>query len=83
MTGEIARKVVEFFRQPSPAKHAATEQLTPSEEEVLSLLAKGYATKEIADHLSVSFHTVRFHLKNIYVKLHVRSRTEALLKYLE
>ncbi|HZP60655.1 MAG TPA: response regulator transcription factor [Opitutaceae bacterium] len=83
MTGEIARKVVESFRRPSAAKHSATQQLTPSEEQVLGLLAKGYATKEIADKLSVSLHTVRFHLKNIYGKLHVRSRTEALLKYLE
>ncbi|HTQ32161.1 MAG TPA: response regulator transcription factor [Opitutaceae bacterium] len=83
MTGDIARKVVESFRRPSSVKPAATEQLTPSEEQVLSLLAKGYATKEIADRLSVSLHTVRFHFKNIYSKLHVRSRTEALLKYLE
>src|SRR5581483_6896606 len=83
MTGEIARKGVESFRRPSAAKHSATQQLTPSEEQVLGLLAKGYATKEIADKLSVSLHTVRFHLKNIYGKLHVRSRTEALLKYLE
>jgi len=83
MTGEIARKVVESFRRPSAARHPATQQLTPSEEQVLGLLAKGYATKEIADKLSVSLHTVRFHLKNIYGKLHVRSRTEALLKYLE
>ena len=83
MTGEIARKVVESFHAPAPARQPAIEELTPSEEQVLGLLAKGYATKEIADQLSVSFHTVRFHLKNIYGKLHVRSRTEALLKYLE
>jgi DNA-binding NarL/FixJ family response regulator len=83
MSGEVARKVVESFRKAPPAKSAATEQLTPREEEVLSLLAKGYITKEIADQLSISFDTVRFHLKHIYQKLHVRSRTEALLKYLK
>jgi DNA-binding NarL/FixJ family response regulator len=83
MSGEVARKVVESFRKAPPAKLAETEQLTPREEEVLGLLAKGYITKEIADQLSISFDTVRFHLKHIYQKLHVRSRTEALLKYLQ
>lgn len=82
MSGEVARKVVESFRQPQPSKTAPNEALTPREEEVLSLLAKGYVTKEIADRLSISFDTVRFHLKHIYEKLHVRSRTEALIKYL-
>jgi DNA-binding NarL/FixJ family response regulator len=85
MTGEIARKVVESFRHraSSPAKASIEEQLTPREEEVLSLLAKGYVTKEIADLLAIKFDTVRFHLKHIYEKLHVRSRTEALIKYLQ
>lgn len=89
MSGEIARKVVESFR---PVKEASSRtvpegdpeaaQLTPREEEVLRLLARGYMTKEIAEMLSISFDTVRFHLKNIYAKLHVRSRTEALAKFL-
>jgi DNA-binding NarL/FixJ family response regulator len=88
MSGEIARMVVESFRRPSspaPARpvDARDEQLTAREEEVLRLLAKGYVTKEIADMLSISFDTVRFHLKNIYLKLHVRSRLEALAKYLK
>jgi DNA-binding CsgD family transcriptional regulator len=47
------------------------------------MLAKGYATKEIADILTLSAETVRFHLKHVYEKLHVRSRTEALLRYLQ
>ena len=88
MSGEIARKVVESFRgvpsgaAASPTAASADEQLTPREEEVLRLLSKGYVTKEIAEMLSISFDTVRFHLKNIYAKLHVRSRMEALVKYL-
>lgn len=88
MSGEIARKVVESFQAPPPAgarppaAGADTAQLTTREEEVLRLLAKGYVTKEIAEMLSISFDTVRFHLKNIYAKLHVRSRTEALVKFL-
>jgi DNA-binding NarL/FixJ family response regulator len=83
MSGEVARKVVESFRKTRPAKAAEGEALTPREEEVLGLLAKGYITKEIGDELAISFDTVRFHLKHIYQKLHVRSRTEALLKYLK
>ncbi|MEW6305965.1 MAG: response regulator transcription factor [Verrucomicrobiota bacterium] len=83
MTGEIARKVVHSFRK-TEASAAATEaeRLTAREEEILGLLARGFITKEIADKLSISFDTVRFHLKNIYAKLHVRSRTEAVVKYL-
>lgn len=81
MSGEVARKVVESFRK--PAHSPEVETLTAREEEVLGLLAKGYITKEIADQLAISFDTVRFHLKHIYRKLHVRSRTEALLKYLK
>ena len=87
MSGEIARKVVESFRPrmgkaSQNAAKAEMDQLTAREEEVLRLLGKGYVTKEIAEMLSVSFDTVRFHLKNIYAKLHVRSRTEALVKFL-
>lgn len=84
MTGEIALKVVESFRKPPVQEEPSTEgQLSPREEEVLNLLAKGYQTKEIADALAISYFTVRFHLKRIYAKLHVRSKTEALLKYLQ
>jgi DNA-binding NarL/FixJ family response regulator len=83
MSGEIARKVVDSFRKPAKTKDADLEQLTQREEEVLALLAKGYITKEIADQLGISFDTVRFHLKHIYQKLHVRSRSEALIKYLK
>ncbi len=80
MTGEIARMVIASFRRPAPAADAA--RLTPREEEILVLLTQGYSNKEIADRLSVSFDTVRTHLRHVYEKLHVRSRTEAATKYL-
>jgi DNA-binding NarL/FixJ family response regulator len=82
MTGEIARKVVQFFRSPWAAPAQETEGLSAREEEILTLLARGFVTKEIAHNLEISFDTVRFHLKNIYAKLHVRSRMEAVLKHL-
>jgi DNA-binding NarL/FixJ family response regulator len=81
MTGEIARKVIASFRRPASAVVEAA-RLTPREEEILVLLTQGYANKEIAERLSVSFDTVRTHLCHIYEKLHVRSRTEAATKYL-
>ena len=81
MTGEIARKVIASFRRPAPVS-VEDAKLTPREEEILILLTQGYANKEIADRLAVSFDTVRTHLCHIYEKLHVRSRTEAATKYL-
>lgn len=83
MSGGIARLVVESFREEAANKSKACENLTQREEEILGLLAKGYLAKEIADQLSISFFTVRFHIRKIYEKLHVRSKTEAILKYLE
>ena len=82
MSGEIARKVVQFFRK-EPAKGETTDHLTPRETEILELLAKGQSSKEIAHHLSIGLETVNSHLKHIYEKLHVRSRTEAVIKYLQ
>lgn len=81
MSGRIARTVVEYFQK---LQTAAPEQehLSKREQEILDLLVKGYRYKEIADSLCVSFETVRSHLKNIYVKLQVHSRTEAVVKYL-
>ena len=81
MNSHIARLVVQSFhrRGPSPRQ---TENLTPREEEVLRLVSQGFINKEIADQLGVSVETVRQHLKNCYAKLHVRTRTEAALKFL-
>lgn len=79
MTASVARKVVESFKT---SQNPTCEILTPREEEILGLLAKGYLTKEISDTVGVSDATVRFHLRNIYAKLHVNNRTQAILKYL-
>jgi DNA-binding NarL/FixJ family response regulator len=81
MTGEIARKVIESFHCDKPAEHPQ-DRLTAREEEILKHLAKGFVTKEIADKLAISPATVRFHLRHIYDKLHVRSRVEAVIKFL-
>lgn len=82
MTGEVARRVVRSFRK-KPARRETIDSLTKREEEILELLAQGFLYKEIADKLSISAGTVNSHLKNVYSKLHVRSRTEAVLKYLK
>jgi DNA-binding NarL/FixJ family response regulator len=81
MTSEIARRVVASFRQRA-TKRDETVRLPPREEEVLAWLSKGYANKEIADKMSVSYETVRDHLRKIYDRLHVHSRTEAVARYL-
>jgi len=80
MSNAIARKLVEHFQQSPPVEE--TQKLTAREYEILGLLAKGQQYKEIADTLSISGQTVRTHIRNIYEKLHVSSRTEAVLKYL-
>lgn len=81
MSSQIARKVVfSFHKMGNSARE--TENLTPREAEILDGLAKGYLVKEIADQLGISMETVRTHMKKIYEKLHVRSRTQAVLKYL-
>jgi DNA-binding NarL/FixJ family response regulator len=83
MTSQIARKVVHSFRDPTPEGGDPDIKLTEREEEILSLLAKGYANKEIADKTGTSLPTVRTHLRHVYEKLHVRSRTEAVVKFLK
>jgi DNA-binding NarL/FixJ family response regulator len=81
MTDQIARKVVQAFQQMGKSSKE-TENLSERELEILAYLSKGYQDKEIADHFFLSIKTVRTHLRNIYQKLHVRSRTEAVLMYL-
>ena len=82
MSSGIARKVVQSFA-PASAGVAPSELegLSPREQSVLALLTKGYLYKEIADSLGVSGPTVSTYVRRIYEKLHVRSRTEAALKY--
>ncbi len=81
MTSEIARHVVASFRRRGSGLDPAIS-LSSREEETLVLLTKGYSNKEIADQLGLSIETVRSHLKNIYTKMHVRSRAEAVAHYM-
>ena len=81
MSSEIARKLLGVFREPAPAP-PPEQNLSPREQQVLELLSRGCANKEIAEKLSLSIETVTWHLKHIYSKLHVRSRTQAALKFL-
>ena len=80
MSREIARKVILSFQEPVTAA-AEVEGLSPREREILELLAEGFPNKQIAARLSLTENTVRWHLWHVYNKLHVRSRTEAVLKY--
>ncbi len=87
MSRQVARRVVQFFHElnqmPEATQRAPeVENLTDREEQVLGHLARGHAYKEIADLMGISFETVRTHVRTIYDKLHVHSRTEATLKYL-
>jgi DNA-binding NarL/FixJ family response regulator len=81
MTSEIARRVIASFRRKPAVRNDAAYKLTPREEEILTLLSKGYGSKEIASQLGVSYETVRDHLKSIYEKLHVHSRGEAVARF--
>jgi len=86
MTSSIARRVVRAVRELRAADTTAASselaQVSPREEEILALLAKGYRYKEIAEALHLSVETIRTHLRRIYEKLHVSSRTEAVVKFL-
>lgn len=80
MPREIARKVIDALRRPM-ATTTEVEDLRPSEKKILELLSLGLANKEIAVRLGLAAGTVRWHLENIYRKLHINSRTEAILKF--
>ena len=81
MTSEIARKIVMTFQSPAPSAGDGAG-LSAREQEILELLSQGQVSKEIADRLAISYHTVRVHTKHIYEKLHVRSRAEAVVKFM-
>jgi DNA-binding NarL/FixJ family response regulator len=81
MSADIAVRVVEYFNQRG-AQAEPSVRLSPREQEILEHLAKGALYKEIAAQLGISFDTVQWHIRNIYDKLHVRSRSEAVAKYL-
>ena len=80
MSNYIARKVVQSFQRQGASEKPA-ENLSKRETEVLEYVAQGYTNKEVAEALGLSVETIHAYLKNIYTKLHVRSRTEAVMKF--
>ena len=80
MSGEVARRVLAFFHEPQLEDEMSS--LSAREKEVLESLVEGLSYKAISEKLYLSLHTVRFHIHNIYEKLHVRSRGEAMAKVL-
>lgn len=82
MTSGIARRVVRFFRQRTQGADEL-RRLSQREAEVLALIARGLSTKEVGDRLSLTVETIRTYVKNIYEKMHVHSRAEAVAKYFE
>ena len=82
MTSNIARKIVQAFRR-APASHPTDEGLSAREEAVLDMLTQGFLFKEVADRLGISVHTVNTYVRRIYEKLHVHTRTEAVVKFLQ
>lgn len=82
MTPQLARRVVQFFAKPAAEGSSQLATLTPGEREFLDQLANGYAYKEIAGRMNISIDTVRSYVRTVYEKLHVHSRTEAVVKYL-
>jgi DNA-binding NarL/FixJ family response regulator len=81
MTSGIARRVTEYFRKRSNLPHQSMH-LSHREREILVMLSKGYSNKEIAAELKLSITTINSYLKNVYEKMHVHSRTQAVAKYL-
>src|ERR1700744_1604682 len=81
MTSQIARRVIESFRRNIKVQSEAT-RLSLRENQILQLLSQGYANKIIADKLDISIDTVCSHLKHVFNKLHVSSRTEAVVRYM-
>ena len=82
MTPSVAKQVLKLFSAPFQ-KSEDLQKLTPKEHEVLSFLVRGYSYKMIASDLQISIETIRYHVKNIYAKLHVNSKSEAVAKALQ
>lgn len=81
MSPEVARRVIKLFQNFTPPQNA-TYLLTPQEKELLRLLVEGHSYKTAAHQLEISIHTVSFHLRNVYEKLQVHSKSEAVAKAL-
>ena len=82
MSMRVARRVVDHFHR-NRQSALEVERLSPREQEILTLLAKGYLYRQIGDALGLSLSSVRTYLQRIYEKLHVQTRTEATVKYLQ
>ena len=82
MTPEVARRVIDLFREIRPPERADYD-LTPHETRLLKLLVEGHNYKTAAEQLGVTFHAVSFHMRNIYEKLQVHSKSEAVAKALQ
>jgi DNA-binding NarL/FixJ family response regulator len=82
MTPSVAKQVLKLFSQPFQ-KSDELQTLTPREHDVLSLLVRGYSYKMAAGEMNVGIETLRFHIKNIYTKLHVNSKSEAVAKAIQ
>ena len=80
MTPVIAQKVLEKFRKDSSFEAIDVNELSTREKEILHCLVEGMSYKLIAESCKISIDTVRFHIRNIYDKLHVQSKTEAVIK---
>ena len=81
MTPEVARRVIALFREVRPPDRA-DHDLTPHETRLLKLLIEGHNYKTAAEQLGVSFHAISFHMRSIYAKLQVHSKSEAVAKAL-
>ena len=82
MTPSIAKQVLKLFSQPFQ-KSDQLQTLTQRENQVLSFLVRGYSYKMASSEMDVSLETFRYHIKNIYVKLHVNSKSEAVAKAIQ
>ena len=83
LSQEIARLLIHSFQDPAKNPRKRMCGLTPRESQILEMLAQGMVPKEVAEKLGLTYATVRDYLKAVYSKLHVRSRTEAVIKYLD
>ncbi|MBK8092263.1 MAG: response regulator transcription factor [Verrucomicrobiaceae bacterium] len=83
LSPDIARLLIKSFQEPAAPQKKEIPGLTPRESQILERLAQGMVPKEVGYDLGISYETVRDYLKAVYSKLHVRSRTEAVIKYLE
>lgn len=82
MTPSVAKQVLKLFSKPFQ-NSSGIQSLTPREHDVLSLLVRGYSYKMAAIEIGIGIETLRYHIKNIYIKLHVNSKSEAVAKALQ